>query len=262
MRSLRHLFVAAGALAFAVPSVASAAKADKVSICHWDEDAQLFKVISVSGNAVASHMANHGDTTPGTWYTDADGDGYGDPNGATDPCPNAGFVASNDDCNDGDAAINPGAAEVCGDNIDNNCSGAADEGCASCPCFTTADLDAANAQWLADSETYQQNTRTCDDVDYSYQWWYYGYDYVHIYFQNWKTTDYYYYWYDYKVKQFYSLDYDDYYNMTYCNAYSYDYTGTYSQNFQYITEAEHAKCTTLLRNWAAGNDLTCNVYTY
>ena len=33
------------------------------------------------------------------------------------------------DCNDLDAAINPGAAEVCGDGVDNNCDGQIDEGC-------------------------------------------------------------------------------------------------------------------------------------
>ncbi len=37
-----------------------------------------------------------------------------------------GFPAS-DDCNDGDAAVNPGATEIC-DGIDNNCSGEVDEG--------------------------------------------------------------------------------------------------------------------------------------
>ena len=37
------------------------------------------------------------------------------------------------DCNDGDASINPAAAEVCGDGIDNNCSNVIDEGCVSDP---------------------------------------------------------------------------------------------------------------------------------
>ena len=35
-----------------------------------------------------------------------------------------GYVDNNKDCNDDDAAINPKAKEVCGDGIDQNCSGA------------------------------------------------------------------------------------------------------------------------------------------
>ncbi len=266
MFNTRRVMVAAGALVLAFPMAASAAKQAKVDICHWDEDAQLFKVISVSGNAVDSHFANHGDVTPGTWYTDADGDGYGDPAGATDPCPNAGFVNNNGDCNDADAAINPGAEEVCGDQIDNNCSGEADEGCSSCPCFSTADLDAANAEYLADVANNAYNYRGCDDVSYnedSYYWyWYYNYNYVHVWFHTY--NDYYSGNYQYKYKQFYSIDYDDYYEQTYCVNYQYEYPNyDYSSyEFQYITEAEHEQCKDLLRNWAGANGLTCNVYNY
>lgn len=42
-----------------------------------------------------------------------------------------GYVAvqaGGDDCNDGDAAINPGAVEIAGDGVDNDCDGAVDEG--------------------------------------------------------------------------------------------------------------------------------------
>lgn len=64
-------------------------------------------------------------------YIDADGDGYGD---AGDPgteneqaeCP-MGTVDNNSDCNDSNNTINPEAAEIC-DNVDNDCSGVADDG--------------------------------------------------------------------------------------------------------------------------------------
>ncbi|MBI5664941.1 MAG: putative metal-binding motif-containing protein [Nitrospirae bacterium] len=40
-----------------------------------------------------------------------------------------GYVANSTDCNDASRRINPGASEVCGDNIDQNCNGIADEQC-------------------------------------------------------------------------------------------------------------------------------------
>ena len=61
-----------------------------------------------------------------TYYVDADGDGYGD---STDPgisyckSPGAGFKTNNTDCDDSDSAIHPGATEIGGNNIDENCDG-------------------------------------------------------------------------------------------------------------------------------------------
>jgi len=63
-----------------------------------------------------------------TFYDDDDGDGYGDPDDTADYCEApSGYVADSTDCDDGDAAINPGAKEVC-DEEDNDCDGTADEG--------------------------------------------------------------------------------------------------------------------------------------
>lgn len=102
---------------------------NKVDICHYSDDDGLFRLISVSAKAVDKHLANHGDSYPGTYYTDGDGDGFGDPDGATDVCGNPGFVANNLDSDDADAAINPDADEVCGDGVDNNSDGQVDEDC-------------------------------------------------------------------------------------------------------------------------------------
>ena len=66
-------------------------------------------------------------TPPQTGWTDADGDGYGDPSlplGVVDAY-GPGIANNNADCNDGDASIKPSANEIF-DNIDNNCDGEVD----------------------------------------------------------------------------------------------------------------------------------------
>ncbi len=81
--------------------------------------------------------------------TDADGDTYAVEGGACGPV----------DCDDSDASINPGAAEVCGDSIDNNCNGATDEDCG--PVCTDADGDTYAAEGGACGPA------DCDDSDAS-----------------------------------------------------------------------------------------------
>jgi hypothetical protein len=108
-------------LAFTGQSGAAAEGADKADICHRPDGSNTYVPISVSVNAVESHFANHGDSYQGAFYGDTDGDGFGDPNGATDICPNPGFIANATDCNDSDPAINPSATELPADGVDNNC---------------------------------------------------------------------------------------------------------------------------------------------
>ncbi len=63
------------------------------------------------------------------WYPDADLDGYGDPSGTpVESCSEpSGYTDDDTDCDDGDAASNPGASELC-DGADNDCDGTVDEG--------------------------------------------------------------------------------------------------------------------------------------
>ncbi len=65
------------------------------------------------------------------YYRDADGDGYGDPNdyAAFETQPMGYYVTQGNDCDDTNDRIHPMAAEVCGDNVDNDCDGLIDSGC-------------------------------------------------------------------------------------------------------------------------------------
>jgi hypothetical protein len=69
------------------------------------------------------------DAIDGTaYYQDADGDGFGDASVTATWCSaTTGWVLSSTDCDDGSAAIHPGATEVC-DEADNDCDGSVDEG--------------------------------------------------------------------------------------------------------------------------------------
>lgn len=59
-----------------------------------------------------------------TYYEDADNDTYGDPASSVTDCTQpAGYVTNDDDCNDANAAIHPGATDNTGNGVDENCDG-------------------------------------------------------------------------------------------------------------------------------------------
>ncbi len=101
------------------------------------------------------------------WYADADGDGYGNAANLQTACSQpAGYVASSDDCNDQNAAIYPGAIEIC-NNLDDNCDGQIDDN-AGTIWYVDADGDgygngSTSVQACIQPTAYVVNAGDCDD---------------------------------------------------------------------------------------------------
>ncbi len=90
-------------------------------------------IIDSSGNLTGEYVSYVGtkgyqiSSAPATTtcYPDADSDTYGDSSDAgeaRETC-EAGEVENNTDCDDTDAAIHPGTTDICGNSIDEDCSG-------------------------------------------------------------------------------------------------------------------------------------------
>ena len=82
-----------------------------------------------------------------TWYTDADGDLFGDPDAPLSACERpTGAVADNTDCDDSEFTVKPGATEVCGDGLDNDCDGGAGD------CRLEGEIDLATSpSWVGET---------------------------------------------------------------------------------------------------------------
>lgn len=63
------------------------------------------------------------------YFGDGDADGHGAVDKEIERCvPPAGYVEVPGDCNDADKRVHPGADEICGNGVDEDCSGEADDG--------------------------------------------------------------------------------------------------------------------------------------
>ena len=112
-----------------------------------------------------------------TWYPDGDGDGYGDGTATTvTSCSQpAGYAGSGDDCDDGDAGINPAATELC-DSVDNDCDGTVDNDSATDAATWYVDDDGDGYGAAGTSDTmrgcdqpagYAATTDDCADDDFT-----------------------------------------------------------------------------------------------
>jgi uncharacterized repeat protein (TIGR03803 family) len=104
-----------------------------------------------------------------TFYRDADSDGYGNPLVTTLSCSApAGYVANHTDCDDTNSGIHPGATDIPGDGIDQDCNGTD-----ACTCYADADHDgygdSGNAFVSAEGVCYAPNASAlntdCDDTN-------------------------------------------------------------------------------------------------
>ncbi|MCJ7499084.1 putative metal-binding motif-containing protein, partial [bacterium] len=86
------------------------------------------------------------DEDPPTLYADTDGDGFGSAGATTLACGATGYVPFAGDCDDGDPAFNPLADEVCGDALDQDCTGA-DLACPSYPLMASTIVPLQQGDW-------------------------------------------------------------------------------------------------------------------
>ncbi len=155
--ALLPLLAACGAKVDGLDTAAEAISGGRVDVCHYTGSAtNPVRLVSVAPSAVSAH----GGVLAGDWWEDADGDGFGDSGSGSGgtvagaECPPtaadaATWVTNGDDCDDADAAVNPGATEVCGDGLDNDCDGDIDEDCVTCPCDFDAAMDVGLAAYQA-----------------------------------------------------------------------------------------------------------------
>ena len=106
-----------------------------------------------------------------TFYYDSDGDGYGDDEITTDLCNQpTGYVYIGGDCDDSVATINPDHAEICGNEIDDDCDDDIDEEDAPNPLVWYQDSDGDGFGSISRTRTqcsepsgYVDNNDDCND---------------------------------------------------------------------------------------------------
>ncbi|MEM9887956.1 MAG: proprotein convertase P-domain-containing protein, partial [Bacteroidota bacterium] len=110
-----------------------------ISLAEWDGQIVRFRFIGeggtgATGDIALDNLVFYGSQDLGApsnrFYADLDMDGYGDPNNFIESCSSnlpSGFVTNDLDCDDSSELINPDAAEIACNGIDENCNGIEDD---------------------------------------------------------------------------------------------------------------------------------------
>jgi hypothetical protein len=113
----------------------------KVDICHRNGQG-TFQLITIAQPAYAAHIA-HGDKAPEDFFRDADGDGFGSAEDVVTACDAPeGYVEDETDCDDTNTEVYPGADEVEGNDIIEDCD---IQLRFTCPCYNRV---VEQARWI------------------------------------------------------------------------------------------------------------------